>query len=110
MTCLHETLAFASGEYYIVCRSCGKKWGLVRRGQPEYTTIKGIPFGTSPSTSDPSFHDIEPRIRIVQDPDTVYRLESICDTLESAHGAFPINFVELSSMIRKIISYIKPSI
>jgi hypothetical protein len=61
--CKHESLQFGSGDYYIFCHECGRKWCMMSNFIPEYTlgpVGKSI-AGADPSNCVPGFSDGRPR-------------------------------------------------
>ena len=62
--CNHETLYFASGDYYIFCRQCPGKWVAHNMFQQEYGFDKhGMRIGADPSNCNPNLSGQE-RIKL----------------------------------------------
>jgi len=60
--CLHETLAFGSGDYYLFCRDCDARWAAVSTTQSKYGYDQmNNPVGADPSVANQG-------VRIAQPP------------------------------------------
>jgi len=46
--CDHAELTFGSGDYYIFCHACGRKWAVMGKGD-EYGIVNGKPVGADAS-------------------------------------------------------------
>lgn len=58
----HATLTFGSGDYYVFCNACGRKWAMMGSG-PEYGLDKdGHWIGADPGQSS-GRHSGETRVR-----------------------------------------------
>lgn len=64
ITCRHATLQFGSGDYYIFCHACGKKWAIV--GDREYGIDKdGNHVGAAPELQGHQNPDLSSERRVL---------------------------------------------
>lgn len=49
LCCNHDTLHFASGDYYIFCNKCGARWGMLGDHPEHGWDSTGNKIGTDPS-------------------------------------------------------------
>jgi len=59
MECKHEELQFGSGDYYLFCHACHRRWAMMG-DRPEYDLMGKI--GADPSKCVPGFYSNEPRV------------------------------------------------
>ena len=56
MSCQHKELQFSSGDYYILCTECSRKWATVNPERPEYGEDKyGRQVGADPTIANQRF-------------------------------------------------------
>lgn len=60
----HSEVQFGSGDYYVFCHACGRKWAMMSHSQPEYGTDKdGKPIGADPLQCSNYFGETNIRVR-----------------------------------------------